>query len=78
MYNDSENDDRDYSKVTTEQFDEILERLVRDNSDTLLSIPGVYEVLSEHFNNEVLEIWGEENPEDEDEETDEEDEKNED
>lgn len=47
----------DYSSMTHEEFTEILEDLVHENSGTLLLIPGVYEVLSEHFNNEILERW---------------------
>ena len=40
--------------VTTEMFDEALEKIVRNQGAGILSVPGVYEVLSEHFNNEVL------------------------
>ena len=43
------------SKVTTEQFDAILEEIVgKMSAGALLAIPGVYEVLSEELNNEVL------------------------
>lgn len=41
----------DYSYVTTEMFDNKLAELA--NVD--LSIPGMYEVVSEEYNNEVLE-----------------------
>lgn len=45
-----------YDWVTTEMFDEALQELLsKETGSDLLSIPGVYEVLSEHFNNEVLE-----------------------
>lgn len=37
-----------------ELFDDILHEIVLEEAAHLLSIPGVYEVLSEHFNNEVL------------------------
>lgn len=38
-----------------ERFDQILEELLdEENGSTLLAIPGIYEVVSEHFNNEVL------------------------
>ena len=40
--------------VTTEMFDEALEKIVRKHGAGILYVPGVYEVLSEHFNNEVL------------------------
>lgn len=54
----------DYSKMTTEEFDHCLQRLIVEvsSSGELLSIPGIYEVLSEHFNNEVLDLWARENP----------------
>ena len=41
---------------TNEDFDEMLRDIV-DQENDLLSIPGAYEVFSEHFNNEVLEEW---------------------
>lgn len=57
-----------YAKMTDSDFDTILERLVEENAHNLLTVPGVYEAVKEHFNNDVLEIWESENPEpDEDE-----------
>lgn len=49
----------DYSKITQEQFNEALGSILSDmNGEQLLSIPGIYEVLSEHFNNDALaEAW---------------------
>lgn len=45
----------DFSWVTTEMFDEELnEILANEYPLELLSIPGIYEILAEHFNNEVL------------------------
>jgi hypothetical protein len=42
--------------ITTAQFDDKLEEILdRQTGGKLLSIAGVYEVLSEHFNNEVIE-----------------------
>lgn len=42
--------------ITDEQFDQALIEIVEETSaETLLRIPRVYEVLSEHFNNEVIE-----------------------
>jgi len=35
-------------------FDAELKRVVVENAAALLSVPGVYEAVSEHFNNEVL------------------------
>jgi len=38
-----------------EEFDNELERLVNEEpAGNLLTVPGIYEILSEHFNNEVL------------------------
>jgi hypothetical protein len=50
----------DYRTMTTEEFDDILETLCNEHTGAqLLRIPGVYEILSEHFNNDVLEYWEE-------------------
>lgn len=56
----------DYSKMTDQEFDTCLKNAIDDFCQLpsgLLSITGVYEVLSEYFNNDALEIWAEENPE---------------
>jgi len=46
----------DYSWITDEMFDEALMEIV-DNQGlvSLLRIEGVYELVKEHYNNEVLE-----------------------
>ena len=57
----------DYSQMTQEEFDEALEQVIyeeffkmRENGPgLLLGVPGIYEILSEHFNNEVLERYDE-------------------
>lgn len=51
----------DYNKMTDEEFDEILsdivyEYLTNDHYAFML-IPGVYECMSEYFNNDVLDRW---------------------
>lgn len=46
-----------YSKMTNEDFDRILSDILQEEGRNLLAIPGVYEVVSEHFNNEVLNRW---------------------
>lgn len=47
-----------YDDMTNEHFDALLERQVGAlDGAALLAIPGVYEVLSEHFNNDVLGQW---------------------
>ena len=44
---------------TQEDFDENLKDILEEDVSTgeLLSIPGIYEILSEHFNNDVLDRW---------------------
>ena len=39
------------------------------NKGDLLDIPGIHEVLSEHYNDAVLEAFDEDNPEEDDEES---------
>ncbi|MDY0282382.1 MAG: hypothetical protein RBR35_17685 [Salinivirgaceae bacterium] len=46
-----------YAKMSQEEFDSLLNDCIKDNAANLLSIPGAYEVFSEHFNNEVLDRW---------------------
>jgi hypothetical protein len=46
----------DMSWVTDELFDEKLREIIdRGPASSLLSVPGIYELLSEHHNNQVLE-----------------------
>jgi len=60
----------DYSKMTTDEFDENLKDILEEDVSTgeLLSIPGIYEILSEHYNNETLERWAQSRPDYESEE----------
>ena len=53
----------DYSKCTDEDFQRILENIIDEECtpSSLLSIPGVYEAVSEEFNNAVLSKWKDEN-----------------
>jgi len=47
-----------YSKMSTEDFDRNLRKCLRTRTaEQVLLIPGIYEVVSEHFNNEVLYRW---------------------
>lgn len=57
--------EEDFSWVTTEMFSAKLTEIC-ENED-LLAIPGVYEIVSEHYNNEVLEALESERPEEEEE-----------
>ena len=51
-----------YEEITNEKFNEILKYYVNDTPiDELLSIPGIYEILSEYFNNVVLDDYEMEN-----------------
>ena len=44
--------------ISHEEFDKILAELVWQTGPVcLLTIPGVYEVLSEHYHNAVIEVW---------------------
>lgn len=48
----------DYSEMSNEDFDRNLRKSLREcTAEQMLLIPGIYEVVSEHFNNEVLDRW---------------------
>lgn len=48
----------DYSKMIQDDFDRLLAEIIDESpASCLLSIPGVYELLSEHYNNDVLNAW---------------------
>lgn len=44
----------DLKWISDEMFDAELRLIAVENAQALLSVPGVYEALSEHFNNEVI------------------------
>ena len=46
-----------YDKMTQEEFDEILFEIALENAGSLMTIPGVYEAVSEYYNDDVLEKW---------------------
>jgi hypothetical protein len=52
----------DYSKMTHADFERLLkvEMDKEEKPSDLLSIPGVYEIASEFWNNDVLEAWNKE------------------
>jgi len=50
-------DRTDYSKMTDEEFREILEEIVDEEGSVILNVGDVYSTLAEHFNNEVLARW---------------------
>ena len=43
--------------ITTKDFDRLLADIIDNDILFLLSIPGVYQILSEHYNNDVLAAW---------------------
>ena len=43
-----------YAWVTDEMFDAALQEIVNERHAEILTVPGVYEVLCEHYNNDVL------------------------
>lgn len=45
-------------KINDEEFNAILCKILEKQiASQLLSIPGIYEIVSEYFNNDVLEQW---------------------
>lgn len=59
----------DFSKMTDEEFDVSLRQIINEEccAEDLLRIPGIYEILSDHFNNEILSRWESEQEEFDDE-----------
>ena len=48
----------DFKQMDQKDFDRILITIVgKQSASQLIIIPGIYEVVSEHFNNHVLEEW---------------------
>jgi hypothetical protein len=43
--------------ITTKDFDRLLADTIDNDVFFLLSIPGVYQLLSEHYNDDVLAAW---------------------
>jgi hypothetical protein len=55
--------------ITTEDFDKFLMQIVAEQSSlALLHIPGIYEILCEEFNNDVIRLWEQTREETEEEE----------
>lgn len=45
-------------QITQDEFDDILIEILEDKSrTTILQIPGIYEILAEEFNNDVISRW---------------------
>ena len=48
----------DYSEMTQPEFDSILFDIVNGlEIDVLMTLRGIYEIVSEEFNNDVLTEW---------------------
>ena len=48
----------DYSKMTQGDFDRILMGILQETkASELISVPGFYEIVSEEFNNMILDRW---------------------
>jgi hypothetical protein len=43
-----------YSKITPQEFDEMIHKIAEENIKQTLSLPGIYEIISEEYNNEAL------------------------
>ena len=43
--------------MTDEDFNEILKRIMNEEGANMLSIPGVYELVSEYYNNDIIDEW---------------------
>lgn len=53
-------------EMTQEEFDNGLMNILGEmKASQLISIPGIYEILAEHFNNEIIDKWEEDNYKDE-------------
>jgi hypothetical protein len=48
---------RDANDMSHDEWVSILESLVIRDASVLLNIPGVYEAVSEHYNNEIIERY---------------------
>lgn len=47
-----------YSKLTQEEFERRLSEMIdRKAASYLLTIPGIYDILSEEYNNDILDEW---------------------
>lgn len=56
-------DQHDFTECTDEEFDTILSDIMdEEKGSSFLSIPGIYELVAEHFNNEILDRWGSAHP----------------
>jgi hypothetical protein len=52
-----------YKNITDDEFMDAVLKSAKNNIDETLRIPGVYELISEHYNNEALDLALEESKE---------------
>jgi len=45
-----------YRKIKDEEFDDAVRTLAAENIQETLSLPGIWEIISEHYNNEALDL----------------------
>jgi len=49
-----------YKDLTQEKFDDLLMELIGHKTvSSIISLQGIYEILSEEYNNDVLTLWEE-------------------
>ena len=47
-----------FNEMSDKDFDNNLRKCLHERTaEQMLLIPGIYEIVSEHFNNEVLDRW---------------------
>jgi len=52
-------------KISLNDYDSVLLSILKEQTiEQLLQIPGIYEILSEHYDSKITEILFEETPED--------------
>jgi hypothetical protein len=45
-----------YDDIPDEEFSEVINQLAFENVQHTLSLPGIYEIISEEYNNEALDL----------------------
>jgi len=52
-----------YDNMIHEDEERIIADIIQEEGQNLLTIPGIWEVVREHFNNEMLDRWEKEQEE---------------
>ena len=45
-------------QITQEQYDNMLIEILKEDGANIIRIPGIYEILAEEYNNEILKRLG--------------------